>query len=210
MTYKLDIVADESLYSKPFRDFVYYHFLTSHFREKESLDTYFYNAMPAAEKEIAKRLIRQNLENRETELFIAAGLLKDTEALPVLYQLLEKNKNSLSWMLCIGQAIWRINGDAIYEALLLRLQNDTGGHMRTAHLRQVKDLKNETSINILLSWLDDEDNFLRSMVLAELNYIITGQPTTCLTPIDEDLFYSKRLDEQFKAELVSALKRLPC
>ena len=129
--------------------------------------------MKSDEKEIAKRLIRQNLKLRQSHLFRASGLLQDKEALPILYDQF-KNNTDLSWLLSIGQAIWRLNGDELYPELLRQLLIHDSDTMREAHFEQVADLKNEESIEMLFHCLNGKSNLVKSMAMSKLNYLITG------------------------------------
>jgi hypothetical protein len=205
--YNVDIVPDERLYSQAFKDFVHYHFLTTHFREQDELDTYFYEVLVGTELETARRLIRQNLHLRETGLFKGAGLLADVEALPVLYKMLNENRTNLSRALTIGQAIWRINGDQVYETLLLELQYYPSDTMKQAHVKQVKDLRSLTSINILFSWLEGGD-FTSSLACDELWHILHGRPKKINEYGDIMQFIRRKDDMDFKVELVERLKQL--
>ena len=114
--YFIDIDPNSDSLSKTFKDFYQNHFVNAYGLSRNEVDIYFFDSMSENEKEIAKRLIRQNLKLRQSHLFKAAGILKDEEALPILYNQL-KNNTDLSWLLVIGQAIWRINGDEIYSKL---------------------------------------------------------------------------------------------
>lgn len=129
--------------------------------------------MTDSEKVIAKRLIRQNLKLRQVHLFKASGILQDKEALPILYEQLNRNTD-LSWLLTIGQAIWRLNGDELYPKLLKQLKDHPSDMMRVAHFEQVTDLKNEESIEMLFNYLDDKNELIKSFALAKLNYLAIG------------------------------------
>ena len=89
--YNIDIDLNSSDYSKAFNEFYSAHFINSFALTRGDIDTSFFNEMTNAEKEIAKRLIRQNLKLRQTHLFTASGQLKDNEALPILYEQLNNN-----------------------------------------------------------------------------------------------------------------------
>lgn len=140
--YFIDIDPKSNSFSSAFKDFYNNHFVDAFGLSRDEVDTYFFDAMTTDEKEIAKRLIRQNLKLRQVHLFKATGLLKDTEALPSLYEQFDNNSD-LSWQLTIGQAIWRINRDEIlYTDLLRQLKSHPSDTMREAHFEQITDLKN--------------------------------------------------------------------
>ena len=162
--------------------------------------------MTDEEKELAKRLIRDNLKLRQAHLFRAAGELKDQQALPILYEQFNSNID-LSWLLSIGQAIWRINGDRIYLELLKKLQHHPSGNMKAAHFEQVTDFKDEESIEMLLDYLEDQDDLVRRLALSKLNYLATGKYGF------ENRFNIKHLlkrrkEETFKKELLHNLQNL--
>ena len=162
--------------------------------------------MTDEEKTLAKRLVRNNLKLRQVHLFQAAGELKDEQALPVLYEQLKSNSD-LSWLLIIGQAIWKINGDKIYIELLRKLQNHPSGTMKAAHFEQVTDLKNEESIEMLMNYLDDSDSFVRHLALSELNYLLTGQHSL-EHKFDSKYFIALQKDDPFKNKLLLSLQHL--
>jgi len=158
-------------------------------------------------KDIAKRLIRHNLKLRQAHLFRAAGELKDEQALPILYEQLNKNTD-LSWLLSIGQAIWKINGDKIYLELLRKLQQHPNGTMKAAHFEQVTDFKDEESIEMLLDYLEDPDDFVRHLALSKLNFLATGKHAF-ENRFDREHFLKRRKNETFKRELLHDLQSLP-
>jgi len=162
--------------------------------------------MTAEEMEIAKRLIRQNLKLRQSHLFRAAGLLQDKEAIPILYDQFQNNTD-FSWLMTIGQAIWKLNGDELYPKLLRQLQNHPSNTMREAHFEQVTDLQNEESIEMLLAYLGDNSGLVKSMALEKLNFILAGHSEQS-PKFGSDYFLSKRNDAAFKTKLVENLKNL--
>jgi hypothetical protein len=204
--YSIDIDPNSNSFSTAFKDFYENHFIDAYGMTRGDVDTYFFNAMTADEKEIAKRIIRQNLNLRQAHLFRASGLLQDNEALPILYEQL-KNNTDLSWLLTIGQAIWKLNGDELYPKLLRQLKIHPSDTVREAHFHQVTDLKNEESIDMLFDYLKDKSELLKSMAKSKLNYILAGQYEE-VQKFDSDYFLSKRNDTEFKRELVEKLKNL--
>jgi HEAT repeat protein len=173
---------------------------------RREVDTSFFKTMTDEEKELAKRLIRDNLKLRQAHLFRAAGELKDQQALPILYEQFNSNTD-LSWLLSIGQAIWRINGDRIYLELLRKLQHHPSGNIKAAHFEQVTDFKDEESIEMLLGYLRDPDDLVRRLALSKLNYIATGNYAfeNCF---NRKHFLKRRKDETFKSELLHNLQNL--
>lgn len=204
--YFIDIDPNSNSFSTAFKDFYENHFIDAYGMTRGDVDTYFFNAMTADEKEIAKRLIRQNLKLRQAHLFRASGLLQDKEALPILYEQFQNNTD-LSWLLTIGQAIWKLNGDELYPTLLRQLKNHSSDTMREAHFDQATDLKNDESIEMLFDYLDDKSGLVKSMTVSKLNYILAGQYEQNQR-FDRDYFLSKRYDKEFKIELVEKLKNL--
>ena len=204
--YFIDIDPNSNSLSTAFKDFYQNHFVNAFGLSRGDVDTYFYNAMTTEEKEIAKRLIRQNLKLRQAHLFKAAGILNDVEALPILYEQLNSNSD-LSWRLTIGQAIWRLNRDEIYGDLLRQLKEHPSDNMREAHFDQVTDLKNDESIEMLFDYLNDESGLVKSMTVRKLNFISAGQHQQ-KQEFDRAYFLSKQTDKKFKNELVENLKNL--
>lgn len=204
--YFIDIDPNSNSLSKEFKDFYENHFIDAYGLSRGEVDTYFFNSMTTEEKEIAKRLIRQNLNLRQTHLFRAAGILNDNEALPILYDQL-KNNNDLSWRLTIGQAIWRLNQDELYPELLRQLKEHPSETMREAHFDQVTDLKNEESIEMLFDYLNDESGLVKSMTVSKLNFIMAGRHKQ-KQEFDRAFFLSKQTDKEFKNQLVKNLKNL--
>jgi hypothetical protein len=205
--YFIDIDPNSNSFSTAFKDFYKNHFIDQRGLARQEVDTYFFNSMTLEEKEIAKRLIRQNLNLRQAILFRASGLLQDKDALPLLYDQFQNNTD-LSWFLTIGQAIWKLNGDELYPKLLRQLKDHTSDTMREAHFDQVTDLKNEESIEMLFDYLTDKSGLVKSMTVSKLNYILAGQFEQN-QKFDRDYFLSKRNDKEFKSELVEKLKKLP-
>lgn len=204
--YFIDIDPNSNSFSIAFKDFYKNHFIDAYGLTRGDVDTYFFNAMTVDEKEIAKRLIRQNLNLRQAHLFRASGLLQDIEALPILYEQFQSNTD-LSWLMTIGQAIWKLNGDDLYLKLLRQLKIHPSDTMREAHFDQVTDLKNEESIEMLFDYLNDKSELVKSMAKSKLNYILAGQYEQ-EQKFDSDYFLSKRNDKEFKKELVEKLKNL--
>lgn len=204
--YFIDIDPISNSFSTAFKDFYQNHFVDAFGLSRGDVDTYFYDAMTTEEKEIAKRLIRQNLKLRQAHLFKAAGILKDAEALPILYEQLNSNSD-LSWRLTIGQAIWRLNRDEIYADLLRQLKKYPSDTMREAHFDQVTDLKNEESIEMLFDYLNDKSGLVRTMTISKLNYILAGQYEQ-QPKFDKDYFLNKQNDKELKRELLDKLKNI--
>jgi hypothetical protein len=204
--YFIDIDPNSNSFSTAFKDFYKNHFVDAYGMTRGDVDTYFFNAMTTDEKEIAKRLIRQNLNLRQAHLFRASGLLQDIEALPILYEQFQNNTD-FSWLMTIGQAIWKLNGDELYPKLLRQLKDHTSDTMREAHFDQVTDLKNEESIEMLFDYLTDKSGLVKSMTVSKLNYISAGQYEQNQR-FDRDYFLSKQNDKEFKSELVEKLKNL--
>jgi hypothetical protein len=204
--YFIDIDPNSKSFSTAFKDFYKNHFIDQRGLARQEVDTYFFNSMTLEEKEIAKRLIRQNLKLRQVILFRASGLLQDKEALPLLYDQFQNNTD-LSWLLTIGQAIWKLNGDELYPKLLRQLKDHTSDTMREAHFDQVTDLKNEESIEMLFDYLTDKSGLVKSMTVSKLNYISAGQYEQNQR-FDRAYFLSKQNDKEFKSELLEKLKNL--
>jgi hypothetical protein len=204
--YFIDIDPNSKSFSTAFKDFYKNHFIDQRGLARQEVDTYFFNSMTLEEKEIAKRLIRQNLKLRQVILFRASGLLQDKEALPLLYDQFQNNTD-LSWLLTIGQAIWKLNGDELYPKLLRQLKDHTSDTMREAHFDQVTDLKNEESIEMLFDYLADKSGLVKSMTVSKLNYISAGQYEQNQR-FDRAYFLSKQNDKEFKSELLEKLKNL--
>ena len=204
--YFIDIDPKSNSFSTAFKDFYQNHFVDAYGLTRREVNTYFFNSMTTEEKEIAKRLIRQNLKLRQGHLYRASGLLQDKEALPILYDHFQHNTD-LSWLLTIGQAIWKLNKDELYPKLLRQLKDHTSDTMREAHFEQVTDLKNEESIEMLFDYLTDKSGLVKSMTVSKLNYILAGQYEQNQR-FDRDHFLSKRNDKEFKSELTEKLRNL--
>ena len=204
--YNIDIDPNSSDFSKAFKDFYSVHFINSFGLTRGDVDTSFFASMTNSEKEIAKRLIRQNLKLRQAHLFTASGQLKDKEALTILYEQLENN-DDLSWQMTIGQAIWRINGDSLYPKLLTQLKNYPSELMRQAHFEQVLDLQNEQSIEAYFDYLNDSNSIITSMTLSKLNYWLTGKYSDTFL-FDKNYFIENRNNKDLKETLLQKLKTL--
>jgi len=204
--YNIDIDPNSSDFSSAFKDFYSAHFINSFALTRGEVDTSFFISMTAAEKEIAKRLIRQNLKLRQTHLFTASGQLKDKEALPILYEQLQNNTD-FSWQMTIGQAIWRINGDELYPKLLEQLKNHPSEIMRIAHFEQVLDLQNEQSIDTYFEYLNDSNRIIKSMTLSKLNFWLTGIHSDTFQ-FDNNYFFENRNNKGLKEILLEKLKVL--
>jgi HEAT repeat protein len=204
--YQIDIDPNSGHYSQAFKDFFYHHFINAIGLGRREVDTSFFMKMTEQERETAKRLIRNNLKLRQAHLFRAAGELKDEITLPTLYEALNSNTD-LSWLLSIGQAIWKINGDEIYIELLRKLQVHPDPNMKAAHLDQVTDLKDKESVEMLLNYLNDKDRLVRHLALSKLNYLLT-EKHAFEDSFDKRYFLERRHDEDFKNTLLLNLKRL--
>ena len=143
---------------------------------------------------------------RKSHLFKAAGILKDKQALPILYDQLNANTN-LSWLLVIGQAIWRINADDIYPKLLRQLKEHSSDTMREAHFDQIVDLKNKESIEMLFSYLSDKSKLVQSMAISKLNFLSAGKHEQ-KQRYDKEYFMTKKTDEKFKNDLLENLRKI--
>lgn len=205
--YQIDIDPNFEGFSPAFKSFYHNHFENSIGLFRDDVDTSFFKTMSEEEKEIAKRLIRNNLNLRQAHLFRAAGELKDEDALPVLYEQLNNNSD-LSWLLSIGQAIWMINGDKVYLEHLRKLQIHPSKIMKTAHMKQVADFKDEESIEMLLAYLEDPESLVRSLALEKLNHLNRAQLASG-KPFDSEYYLKGRKDEAFKKELLLNLQNLP-
>lgn len=206
--YQIDIDPSAEQFSQSFKNFFHHHFVSSIGLIREEVDTSFFKTMTEEEKEIAKRLVRDNLRIRHPHLFKAAGKLKDVSALPILYEQF-KLDSDLSWRLTIGQAIWRINGDNMYAELLRELPVHSKPSMKAAHLNQVTDLKNEESIEMLYSFLSDKDRFVRRLALSNLNYLLHGKSDFFENQFDRKYFQVRKDDREFKNQLLQNLQKNP-
>ena len=204
--YNIDIDLNSSDYSTAFNDFYSAHFINSFALTRGDIDTSFFNEMTNAEKEIGKRLIRQNLKLRQTHLFTAAGQLKDSEALPILYEQLNNNPD-FSWQMTIGQAIWRINGDPLYPKLLKHLKDHPSDTTREAHFDQVLDLKDEQSIETYFDYFNDKSGIIKSMTLSKFNFWLTGNHSDGFQ-FDKNYFIENRNNSILKETLLEKLKVL--
>ena len=200
--YKIDIDPNSPEFSTAFREFYKNHFEDAYGLSRGEVDESFFTRMTQTEKETAKRLIRQNLELRQPHLFRAAGILKDEDAISILYKHFHRDTN-LSWRLTIGQAIWRINGDEMYENLLNELSDHPDETMKVAHLDQITDLRNEVSIDLLFKLLNDDSGFIQRLAHTKLDFIMTGQHKP--QPEYEIQFY-KTADSDLRAELLENLR----
>jgi len=172
--YFIDIDPNSSSLSTAFKDFYSNHFIDSYGLAREEVDLGFFITMTFEEKEIAKRLIRQNLKLRQVHLFKAAAYLDDKEALPILYEQFNNNTD-FSWLMTIGQSIWKLNKDKLYPELLWQIKKQPNETMRFVHFRQVTDLANEESIELLYNFLYDESNLIKSTALTEMNFLAVGK-----------------------------------
>ena len=204
--YFIDIDPNSNSFSSAFKDFYKNHFIDAYGLTRGDVDTYFFNAMTVDEKEIAKRLIRQNLNLKQAHLFRASGLLQDKEALPILYEQFQNNTD-FSWLMTIGQAIWKLNGDDLYHKLLRQLKTHSSDTMREAHFDQVTDIKNEESIEMLFDYLNDKSGLVKSMALSKLNYLIADKYEQN-PKHDSQYFIAKQDNINFKNELLLKLKKL--
>lgn len=204
--YKIDVDSESNEFSKDFKDFYYNHFVDAYGLARREVDLSFFDNMTDNEKEIAKKLVRQNLRLRQAHLFRASGLLSDQEALPILYELFDNNTD-LSWLLSIGQAIWILNGDKLYVDLLRKLRNHPSDTLREAHFNQITDLKNIESIEMLIDSLNDKSRLVQSMALSQLNHLESGKFS--IEPNhDKDYFLRKVEDKEFKKKLLDKLIKL--
>ncbi|MEZ5046342.1 MAG: hypothetical protein R2831_05060 [Chitinophagaceae bacterium] len=204
--YFIDIDPNSSSLSTAFKDFYTNHFIDSYGLAREEVDLDFFTTMTTEEKEIAKRLIRQNLKLRQVHLFKASAYLNDKEALPILYEQFNSNTD-FSWLMTIGQSIWKLNKDELYPKLLRQLKKQPNEMMRYAHFRQVTDLANEESIELLYDFLYDESNLIKSSALTEMNYITVSKYER-ENKYNLHFFDAKRNDTLFKKELAVNLKKL--
>jgi len=205
--YQIDIDPNSGSFSTAFKEFYSSHFKDTWGLTRGDIDTYFYTAMTIEEKEIAKKLVRQNLNLGYTHLFKASGDLHDDKALPILYEHLQNYKD-LSRKLTIGQAIWKINNDDLYQELLRELLNHSSHFTKEAHFQQVTDLKNQESIEMLLAYLNDNADFVRDLALSKLNYLLIGQHSF-ENRFDRKYFITRQKDEPFKNKLLLSLQHLP-
>jgi hypothetical protein len=203
--YKIDIDPDTGNFSEAFKDFFYHHFIDMRALSRREVDTAFYVTMTAEEKEIARRLIRQNLSLKYIHLIEAAGQFKDNLALPILYEQLETTAD-LSRQLTIGQAIWRINNDMVYQGLLRKLLVHPGHTTKEAHFEQVTDLKDAESIEMLFQYLNDTGSFVQHLALSKLIFLLTGQDSF-ETKFDKSYFQSRQNDRAFKQTLLDNLQK---
>jgi|SRR5690606_2171235 len=200
--YTIDINPED--FSKAFQDFFHNHFVDSYGLAREEVDLYFFNAMTKNEKEIAKHLIRQNLNLRQAQLFRASGLMLDEQALPILYNQFHSNSD-LSWLLTIGQAIWRINKDIMYADLIEKLKYHPDENMKVAHFSQITDLKNEQSIDTLYHFLKDKSDLVQIFAVRRLSQILERK-YLYEPKFKKEYFLSRLDDNDLKNTLVQNLK----
>ena len=202
--YKIDIDINDESFTPAFKEFYHTHFVNSWGLRRREVDTSFFTSMTEEEKNIAKRLVRQNLPLIQNHLIEAAGELQDEEVLPILYQLFESCQD-FSRQLTIGRAIWKINGDVLYPELLKKLKNHPSDSLREAHFEQVTDIKDTGSLEMLFDYLDDNSKMVQRMALTELNALM-GWRNPFEPKYDKKFFLKKRKDAAFKNELLLKLK----
>lgn len=206
LKYKIGFALNPDNFSTAFQDFFTSHFENSKALTRGEVDKYFFNEMTDEELDIAKRIVRDNLDLVYNHLYEAAGDLHDNDALLILYEHLEKAKD-LSRQLTIGQAIWKINGDPLYPDLLRKLQNCNNHITKEAHFEQVTDLQNLESIDMLLTYIKDEGEFVRHLALSKLNFLLTGKRSYD-NQFPEEYFVHRRNDEAFINTLLLNLKNI--
>jgi hypothetical protein len=219
-----DIPADvlHGEHSETLFKFIWYWFCDTQPVTHGELDLRFLKELSPEEAAIAKSLLRRNLRRKYTHLIQGSAALGDTEAVPILRQMLDEEEDS-SWRLTISGALWNLVRDPVFLTCLDQakeegrrrwtwLHRGNKPHRRLflgAHLFEVLWLDDERAVDFLIDLLDQRDWLVRAGVLGMLNTLELGRRVIdrremVFTPDD---YRRRRADPEFRRKLTEAIRK---
>ena len=157
---------------------------------------------------LAASLLRRNLRLGYTHIIDGLGLLGDRGAAAQLRALLESERD-LSRRLVLARNLWRLDRDAAFPAILSELAASENPTLKQAHMDDVLLLDDERAVDILVEYLDDQDDFVRAMALTHLNSL-ECRTFFLMSPADlphsAAEYRARRWEPQFVARLVENLR----
>ncbi len=196
-------------HSETFSKFLWNWFGNTAAVARNELDVTFLRDLTPGELSLARGLVRRNLRLKHVHIIVAAGLLQDQEAAPILKSMLE-GESDLSWRLAIAGSLWRIDRDPIFVRCLEEAKAMCPSLFQWVHLTQVLWLEDERSVDFLIDLLDQKDAMGRAAALRKLNQLeferIMGVPPKEL-PHQPDYYRKIRQDGVFRAHMVEAIRR---
>lgn len=156
--------------SEAFASFFNHWFVDTRAVSRRELDLRFLDDMSPEERELAKDLLRRNLGLKYVHIIEGVAALHDLEAVPILREMAAKETDP-SRQLAMAGSLWKLVQDPLFFDCLQRMKASGCTALKRAHLWQVLWLRDERAIDLLISFLDDPDKFVRGVALLALNEV---------------------------------------
>ena len=194
--------------STVFREFFRHFFVDALGLSRGEVDLAFLKQLRPDETELAQRLVRANLHLGYTHLIDGIAELGDRGAVAQLRAMLNAERD-LSRKLVLGRALWRLERDPVFPALLEDMLRADSSTLKEAHLDDVLLLGDERSLDLLSRLLDDPGDVVRSITLSRLNGLEFRQHFLVAAddlPHDAAYYKARRRDPAFVAMLLRHLQ----
>ena len=123
--------------SEAFHSFFYEFFVDSMTIHRGETDFWYVPDFSKTELQLARALIRDNLQRKYVHLIEGAALLNDRHAVPLLKKMLD-HENDLSLRLTIAGSLWKIAKDPLFvDGLQAMIETDDDA-LILAHADQIK------------------------------------------------------------------------
>lgn len=155
------------------------------------------------EIDVARELVRRNLDRGYTHLIEAAAALGDQDSVPILRALLGKHPG-LSWRLTISGSLWRLGRDPVFLDCIAEMVESESTPLKEVHLDQVLWIGDERAIRYLIRLLDDPGRFVRYLALSRLNELEHSRSFAGVTLPTTATEYKARMNDQHFIETMTA------
>ena len=172
---------------------------------RHEVDLDFMSDLTPQETELAKDLIRRNIQLRYAHIIEGVAALQDHELVPQLRDMFT-HETDLSRKLTIAGTLWKLESDPAFPKCLQEMTKSDNDSLKVAHIHQIAWLGDERTINLLIDILEGGFGFARHLSLSMLNAIENKKSYIGSDlPHPEKYFISRKGDEVFMEKMVKNL-----
>ncbi len=160
------------------------------------------------ELDLARQLLRRNLDKSQTRFVEGVALLGDVSAVPVLQEMYDKESDE-SRRLTIAGSLWQLAKDERFYESIRRMVEGGNATLKQAHFHDIELLGDGRAIEAIFDLLEDRDSFVRFLALNALNRLEHGRafwvPAPQL-PSQREHYLAQRGNLEFRQRLTKRLR----
>ena len=200
-----DAQPKDGLHSPAYRKFYENFFVDATGILRHEVDLDFINALTPQETELAKDLIRRNLQLKYVHIIEGVAILQDHDLVPQLKNMFV-HENDLSRKLTIAGTLWKLENDPVFPECLREMVKSKNDSLKVAHMHQIAWLGDERTIHLLIDIFQGGYGFARHRALSMLNAIENRKSYLGSDlPHSEKYYISHKDDEAFMEKMVKNL-----